>query len=386
VYLVMILFFPERKLSAMKSVLGGGMLRVKELLVTIVVIFTAYTIALISATVFLSQTDVLDATSLVFSTITSGGFIPDSSIINPQHPERMAFVSVGMILSALPFAFHYYLFTKAGLHSRKTITLEVAVFFVLITLSIPTFFVLAGGIGNDGSLVTNNDNAGKVGDIYSAAFHVISAATTTGFQYLDIHSASPAAKIFLIIVMLVGGTAFSIAGGIKIGRFITLYQEFHKKAREKTESGATVGGASASGSISSTANPFRSSEFISRLREGQQRAHIEDKVEEQKKPTTFLKPVQVILGKKVVREILVVIALYVSVSLLTGAAIAFLTESKVEDSLFESVSAVSTTGLTAGVTSVNLDSFSKLMLTLNMIVGRFEIIALLYIFFSYFRK
>lgn len=330
VYLVMILFFPERKLSAMKSVLGGGMLRVKELLVTIVVIFSAYTIVLISVTVFLGQTDVLDATSLVFSTITSGGFIPDSSIINPQHPERMAFVSVGMILSALPFAFHYYLFTKAGLRSRKTITLEVTVFFILITLSIPIFFVLAGGVGTNGSQVTADDNVGKVDDIYSAAFHVISAATTTGFQYLDIHSTSQAAKIFLIIVMLVGGTAFSTAGGIKIGRFVALYREFHKKAREKTERGATVGGLSTSGSISSTTNPFRSSEFISRLREGQQRAHLEDKVEEQKKTTTFLKQAQVILRKKVVREILVVLALYVSISLLTGAAISFLTESKFE--------------------------------------------------------
>ncbi len=36
-------------------------------------------------------------------------------------------------------------------------------------------------------------------------------------------------KIFLILIMLVGGTAFSTAGGIKIGRFIVLYQEFTKR-------------------------------------------------------------------------------------------------------------------------------------------------------------
>ncbi len=47
IYLVMILFFPERKLSAMKSVLGGGLLRARELLITIVGIFTAYTLILI---------------------------------------------------------------------------------------------------------------------------------------------------------------------------------------------------------------------------------------------------------------------------------------------------------------------------------------------------
>jgi trk system potassium uptake protein TrkH len=35
---------------------------------------------------------------------------------------------------------------------------------------------------------------------------------------------------------------------------------------------------------------------------------------------------------------------------------------------------------------VNLDVFSKLLLATNMILGRFEIIAILYIFFAYFRR
>lgn len=44
------------------------------------------------------------------------------------------------------------------------------------------------------------------------------------------------------------------------------------------------------------------------------------------------------------------------------------------------------TGLSTGITSLSLDSFSKLMLTANMILGSFEIIAVLYIFFSALRK
>lgn len=142
VYLIMILFFPERKLSAMKSVLGGGLLRIRELLITIVVIFSAYTIILTAAVIFLSQTDDLHATSLVFSTITSGGFIPSSDIITPTHPERLAILGVGMILSALPFAFHYSLFSKSGLRARKIISVEVAVFLALIVASIAIFFGL----------------------------------------------------------------------------------------------------------------------------------------------------------------------------------------------------------------------------------------------------
>ena len=87
-----------------------------------------------------------------------------------------------------------------------------------------------------------------------------------------------------------------------------------------------------------------------------------------------------------VREILLVIGLYIFISLVTGAVLDYLTNSTYEDALFESVSALTTTGLTAGITSIDLDLFSKLMLTANMIVGRFEIITVLYIFFYSLRK
>jgi trk system potassium uptake protein TrkH len=365
VYLVMILFFPERKLSAMKSVLGGGLLRVRELLVTIVGIFTAYTLILIFMLIFLSQTNVLDAISLIFSTITGGGFSPASDIISPEHPERLAILAAGMIASALPFAFHYYIFSRKGLLTRKTIGLEVTVYLIMIVLSIMLFYWLVWG---------------QV-DIYSSIFHVISSSTTTGFQYLNIQSTPHAAKIFLIVIMLIGGTAFSTAGGIKVGRFIVLYEEFTKKSREKDRT--TSAGTSTSTSISSTANPYRSTEFLTMLPDEHRKRNLEELLEEQAR---ILKRVSLIMSKKVVREILIVIALYVFIALVTGSALSSLTNSRFEDALFEATSAISTTGLTAGITSVNLDIFSKLILTTNMIIGRFEIIAILYIFFTYFRR
>jgi trk system potassium uptake protein TrkH len=72
--------------------------------------------------------------------------------------------------------------------------------------------------------------------------------------------------------------------------------------------------------------------------------------------------------------------------LVGGLVLQFLTNRVFEDALFESVSALSGTGISIGVTSLKLDLVSKLVLTMNMIIGRFEIIAILYIFFSYFRK
>src|ERR671918_677835 len=365
VYLVMILFFPERKLSAMKSVFGGGLLRVRELLITIVGIFTAYTLILIFMVIIFTQTDALNAISLIFSTITGGGFIPASDIITPNHPERLAILAVGMILSALPFAFHYHIFRRKGLLTKKTISLEVAVFLILILVAILIFYWLAWS---------------QV-DIYSSIFHIISGSTTSGFQYLDIQSTPFAGKIFLILIMLVGGTAFSTAGGIKVGRFVILYQEFAKRSREKDRT--AISETSTSSSISSTSNPYRSTEFLTRLQDEHRKSNLEELLEQQER---VLKRVSLIMSKKVVREILTVIALYVSVALITGSVLSSLTNSPFEDAMFEAVSAISTTGLTAGITSVKLDVFSKLILTTNMIVGRFEIIAILYIFFSYFRR
>lgn len=370
VYLVMILFFPERKLSAMKSVLGGGLLRVRELLITIVGIFTAYTLILILMFIFLGQTGTLDAISLAFATITGGGFLPLSNIITPEHPERLAILTVGMILSALPFAFHYHIFSRKGLLTRKTISIEVTVFLIMITAAIPIFYLLSQG---------------KT-DIYSSIFHIISGSTTTGFQYLNIQSLPYTAKILLTLMMLVGGTAFSTAGGIKVGRFILLYQELTKssKAKNRGTTTTTAGPETyTSSSISSTTNPYRSTEFMTRLQDEHRKSNLEGLVEQQARA---LKRISSILSKKVIREILTVIALYVIVALITGSVLSFLTNSRLEDAMFEAVSAISTTGLTAGITSVNLDVFSKLLLATNMILGRFEIIAILYIFFAYFRR
>jgi trk system potassium uptake protein len=365
VYLVMILFFPERKLSAMKSVLGGGLLRARELIITIVGIFTAYTLILIFVIISFSQTGPLDAILLIFGTITGGGFVTASDIITPAHPERLAILAVGMILSALPFAFHYHIFSRKGLLTRRAITLEVAVFLVLLVVGIMVFYWLSWG---------------EV-DIYTSIFHIISGSTTSGFQYLNIQSTPYGAKIFLILIMLIGGTAFSTAGGIKVGRFVVLYEEFTKKSREKDR--ITGMGTSTSTSISSTANPYRSTEFLTTLRDEHQKRNLEEIVEQQAR---ILKRVRLIISKKVVREILLVIVLYISIALITGLVLSSLTKSNFENAMFEAASAISTTGLTAGVTSVNLDVPSKLMLSTNMIVGRFEIITILYIFFVYFRK
>ena len=96
--------------------------------------------------------------------------------------------------------------------------------------------------------------------------------------------------------------------------------------------------------------------------------------------------VKILLSEKTFREALFVIALFIVLSFISGISIKYLTNSSFIDALFESVSAITNTGLSTGITSVGLDSISKSILILNMILGRFEIITVLYIFFGILRR
>ena len=371
VYLVMILFFPKEKLSAWKSVLGGGTLKFKEFIVTLVGIFSAYLVILVLLLV-LGGADVIYSVSVVMAALTSGGFAPMSDFVLPAHPEYLLIIGAGMILSALPFAFHYYIFSRRGLINKKTLGPEVIAYLVLMTASVPIFFALAGSASGL--------------DWGSAAFHIVSTSSTTGFQYINIHSIAPAAKIFMVVLMLIGGAAFSTAGGIKVGRFVILYQEFAKRiGTKKSEMHQSSPSDEAYSSISSTANPHRSKDngILERIRE---EYRTRDFREIMQKQGELLQVMREILGIKLVREILIVIGLYIGLSILTGSILSNTSGSSFEDGLFESVSALSNTGLSAGITSLALDSFSKLVLIANMIAGRFEIIAIFYIFFSSLRK
>ena len=371
VYLVMMLFFPEEKLSAWKSVLGGGMLRLKEFIVTLVGIFSVYSLVLTLLLILTGQIANIYAVSAVFATITGGGFSPTSDFISPGNIGFLVVTSAGMILSALPFAFHYYIFSRKGLFTKKTLGTEVTVYLVLLVASVPVFYLLA---------------AGTTGlDIGAAAFHTVSASTNTGFQYVNMQSIPAAAKVFMIILMMVGGTAFSTAGGIKVGRFVILYQEFAKRiGMKRSEMHQSTAIHEAYSSISSTANPHRSEDngILERIREEYRTRDFREILQ---KHGELLKVIREVLGIKLVREILIVIGLFVFLSVLTGLVLSYTANRSFEDSMFESVSALSTTGLSTGITSLSLDSFSKLLLTANMILGRFEIIAVLYIFSSALR-
>ena len=96
----------------MRHLLGGGILRFKQLLSTISVIFAIYTAILILLFIIFGNINIFDSISLSFATLSSGGFVPTSTILNSVNSSTLVIIMGGMIIAALPFAFHFGIFSK----------------------------------------------------------------------------------------------------------------------------------------------------------------------------------------------------------------------------------------------------------------------------------
>lgn len=359
VYLVMALYYPETKLATMRNMIGGGILKFKQLLSTISIIFVFYTIIFILLIFFLGNIHLIESVSLSFTTLVTGGFIPDSTIFDSLNSSQLIVIMAGMMIAALPFGFHYGIFSK---EVKSRFSMEIIVYLFFILLFAVLFVIIEPSISTH--------------DWLTSLFHVVSASTTTGFSFINLSYLSLEGKLFLILVMLVGGTAFSTAGGIKIARLLLILQKLKGNTIFLSMSDAFT-----PLSISSTAIQFR------KHRNGQKFSISKKNVLKSKNELVYHDSQKIsLLSDKAFRDAIFVIILFVILSLTSATTISYLNKSDFVDALFESSAALSNTGFSVGITTMDLDLVSKLILSINMVLGRFEIIALLYIFISRLRK
>ncbi len=167
--------------------------------------------------------------------------------------------------------------------------------------------------------------------IGNAFFLAVSAQTTTGFATTPVAGVAPAAKLVLIVSMLIGGDMGSTAGGIKIFRLLVLGRVLQLLlVRTCISNHAVV-----------TARVARR-----------------------------------VVGDEEMRVacgIVTAFAAAVVVSWFAFVAWGF----PPLDALFEVVSATATVGLSTGVTSATLPVALKGLLCIDMLMGRLEIIAVL---------
>ncbi len=267
----------------------------------------------ISGNFFLAITHVLTG-------VSTGGFSSlDDNLAGMQPGLTQTAILFFTVFGAMPFPL-FIIAWKSGLKNVYK-DVELIGLFVLIALfSVLLTILLFNQLGGDWQKA-----------LYHGICTAVTAQTTTGFNTINISDLNPVTKLVIIISMIIGGSTASSAGGIKIVRlliFFRLMQLFFQR----------------------TTLP---SHAVSKQRLGGKSLENEE------------------LQRALLLMILFVIVIIVS-------WLIFLVYSyEPLDALFEVVSATATTGLSTGVTHHDMPAILKAVLSVDMLLGRLEIIAFL---------
>ena len=167
-------------------------------------------------------------------------------------------------------------------------------------------------------------------NLFDSLFHVISMSSSTGFDYIGIPTMDTSVVSIFLLIMLLGGCGFSMAGGIKMFRLL----DFFKSVKN------------------SVIETVREEEYIP----------VEPAVKDDNRVEALNADVSIILFLG---------TLFVLSTLFTSIGVSF------SDALFEVGSALTTNGATMGVTTVAMPMGYKYLLMVAMIIGRVEITAIL---------
>lgn len=285
-----------------------------------------------------SGMDFFDAINHSIAAVGTGGFStnPNGILFVGGNTIAIEIISILlMIAGATNFMIH--LFIIQGKFKKVIRDLEVRFILVLLMIFIPLFVIAIyysnslGGIG----AVSFYDS------LRLGSFYMVSSITTTGFNsFQPIAELGPAVILMSCCLMLVGGAAGSTAGGIKLSRVFIALKEMYYTLFDRVSSKRVL------------------------------KPRIYYRYGEEKE-----------LDNEVFKESTSYFFLYILV-LFVGALVITLFPAGVsfKDAIFESSSALATTGLSVGVTHASQHPGILWVLTILMLFGRLEIMTIYYSF------
>ncbi len=287
------------------------------------IIYGSLTVSGIIAVWLISGNGLL-AVHHVLAAVSTGGFSSFDNSLADIDSWYIRFAIIGLSLcGALPLTLYAIIFSKkwrTGIRDTESLALIIAV--LLISLLLFLSLHISSGM--------------NIKDALGHAFFLgISAQTTAGFTTLDLNTLDDSAKLSMIISMLIGGGVGSTAGGIKLLRFLILIRLIQAILQRTTMPSQAVHHAKLGGK------------------------RIEDSE---------------------LQRVLILILLFISVIVISWF-IFLLHGYAPMNALFEVVSASATVGLSTGITSADMPVLLKLVLCLDMLFGRLEIIALLVVLY-----
>ena len=147
------------------------------------------------------------AVNNVFTSLSTGGFAA-SDVVYTGFASK-ALIVLLMIAGSFSFTVHYRLFSGELRKVLLDIEVRAILFLLLMGLMVFTGLFMVEGFGL-------SEAFGK------AFFNSVSAVTTTGYSDIDFSSVSELTKVVTSVFMIIGGGLGSTAGGLKVIRLVIL--------------------------------------------------------------------------------------------------------------------------------------------------------------------
>jgi trk system potassium uptake protein TrkH len=285
----------------------------------VLIVYGAMTVACFAA-ILAASGDVTSAIYHALAAVSTGGFSSNNNSLAPLPPPATAAALVFCFAAAISLTSYIHL--RSGdvrklVFAREVVSLAILVGVVTCVIA----------IAERSAEVPDHETLGH------ALATVVSAQSTAGFSTTPVSDLTPVSKATLVATMMIGGDVGSTAGGIKIARLILIT------------------------------------------------ALIQTVILRLLSPPRAVTPIK--LGGRVIADdemsaVFALLALYFLIQ--TLACLIFVAHGfDLLDALFEVTSALSTVGLSSGITSPDLSANLKWLLAALMWFGRVEVIGALLI-------
>ncbi|MBQ3717902.1 MAG: TrkH family potassium uptake protein [Methanomicrobium sp.] len=297
-------------------------------------IYVVLTVAAI-AFICISGIPIWDAVNIAMTAISTGGFtIHTEGLAYYDNPLLEMLIIPVMIAGAIPFKIYYFMYYK-----RKFSFVKDAETSLLLALIMIGFAVLLFDLFYFSRMEVFES-------LRYSIFMAVSGITSTGFQTTSPGVWAPATTLFLAVLMFIGGSSGSTAGGIKLSRASMAYRGIVWWIRRSFKSANVI-------------IPFRIGHRIISKTD----AELE------------------------VSKNMLVIFLYIGV-IFVSAILVMHFEPLASDSsevIFDVISASCNNGISTGIISPELTPMSKILFIFAMWIGRLEIIPVIVFFMYIFR-
>lgn len=192
----------------------GLQARINEIATRLWQIYVFFTLTCFVGLFLLGMTP-FEAITYTMTAISTGGFgVDNTSITAYNNPAIELWLTLFMAMGSVSFILYAWLLQKKWERWKME---EEARWFLMI--------ILGATLAISADLVFRHPAETPIlTALRQSLFHVVSIVTTTGFVAGDYNQWDPFSKFLLLILMCIGGCAGSTAGGLKVGRWILFFK------------------------------------------------------------------------------------------------------------------------------------------------------------------